>query len=546
MFDAPCPMPCVGVVCSMPYCALNDDCEALPRLLLHVSLRVSHAPCKRVEPLLLYLPGCMPVCHACAPHAHVPCLCCTPAVFFADLSDPTLRSVDDTFLLGSSLLVAAATTPDGIRSSPAGVALPRCTSWCVLTFDDQFPDLPWLFVRAGAIIPTARPLQTAELAMASELCLIVALDADGCARGELYEDDGALSPRSTFSHFYADKMQRAPGVRAIIRISARSDDAGLESVERYCAVRVLLSEGVEVSGYGDVHAGIEVELPSEQEEAESSRRWSATLRDLEIEAGRARQEAVSELTVSSTSAMRPKALESSELSLEISMQGGRITRLVHHESSANIFHSDSITDGLGYEEYAGSGYRCGGWQDQYHVVEEGLSHVSLEAPIGHGLLFRRLLTLQLNAILHVASSIHAENVGAGSGGFSKPVRIRVHPAFDLGSPLPSVDARHLAPSVEWTDISGERVVAYAPPHGENEIQLTGDCRPSGEWLLRSGAGWNCVNTFQIEQVEVCFLHWRQPDNLSVNLELWGAERPINATAPLQLEHSYRFSQCGFS
>jgi hypothetical protein len=101
-------------------------------------------------------------------------------VLFADPRDPTLRAVDDSYLLGPDLLVTAAG-----RGPPASMA-----AWPVLDFGDE-KLLPSFRVRPGAILPTlpdSAPTDPGQQIAA--LTLIIAPDGSGSARGQLYEDDG--------------------------------------------------------------------------------------------------------------------------------------------------------------------------------------------------------------------------------------------------------------------------------------------------------------------------------------------------------------------
>lgn len=104
--------------------------------------------------------------------------------FFADPTDPALRSEDDSFLLGDDLLVVAQMIPDATRVP----VMPRGT-WREIEKSDD-PDLPRLYVRAGAIVPTGPDLQWTDQKPLDPLTLVVSLDAAGRAAGTLYEDAG--------------------------------------------------------------------------------------------------------------------------------------------------------------------------------------------------------------------------------------------------------------------------------------------------------------------------------------------------------------------
>jgi alpha-glucosidase len=112
-------------------------------------------------------------------------------VFFADPADPALRSEDDAFLLGNSVMVVPQMVPDGTRVP----ALPRRTGekggWTKFDFGDAGnPDLPELYLRPGSIVPTGPVMQNANESSLTEVTLLICLDEKGEAKGVLYEDAG--------------------------------------------------------------------------------------------------------------------------------------------------------------------------------------------------------------------------------------------------------------------------------------------------------------------------------------------------------------------
>ena len=108
-------------------------------------------------------------------------------LFFADPSDPNLRDEERNFLLGADLLVACNTDKS---SSAVSTVMPNGT-WEPLTLDDvDDPELPQLFLRGGAILPTGPVMQHIDEQPLDPLTLYVCLDDKGKAVGELYEDEG--------------------------------------------------------------------------------------------------------------------------------------------------------------------------------------------------------------------------------------------------------------------------------------------------------------------------------------------------------------------
>jgi alpha-glucosidase len=108
-------------------------------------------------------------------------------VFFADPRDPALRAEDRAFLLGGDLLVSCNLTPerDDAATIPAGWAKVRLPGE---TCDD--PDLPELYLRPGAAVPTGPVMQFVDERPLDRVTLLVYLDARGEASGTLYEDAG--------------------------------------------------------------------------------------------------------------------------------------------------------------------------------------------------------------------------------------------------------------------------------------------------------------------------------------------------------------------
>jgi len=127
-------------------------------------------------------------------------------VFFADAKDAGLRGVDDAFLLGGDVLVAAdcaRATTSGPVDAPAGGALRRAPGSVLAGWRPFEPasgrcdDLPALFVRPGAIVPMGPAMQRVDEVALDPLTLVVCPDEHGRAEGVLYEDsgDGAADAR---------------------------------------------------------------------------------------------------------------------------------------------------------------------------------------------------------------------------------------------------------------------------------------------------------------------------------------------------------------
>ena len=204
----------------------------------------------------------------------------------------------------------------------------------------------------------------------------------------------------------------------------------------------------------------------------------------------------------------------------------------------------------------------------------GYEEITMEGDIGGGLVLARDILLPQDSLntIKISSSILARSVGAGSGGFSRLVCLRIHPAFKIVHPMHS--------SIHYTAIDGT-VHELKPSMAFGESSIKGSDRPNGmfirshnflwilwvvlvqcviiesfcyisfytsftilivtspcagEWkLLDSETGLGVVNRFDINQVALCNVKWGPG---SVTLELWSEERPVSKDTPLTISHEY--------
>lgn len=168
--------------------------------------------------------------------------------FFADPADPALRSEDDSFLLGPDMLIVTKATPEGDRVSVMPAAV-NGVEWAAFDFpdfeegrDSKDEHLPELFIRPGAIIPTAPVTQHFGDRPDSrdELTLIVHLDAQGMAQGMMYEDEGEgfgyLMDAYLTSAFYAEET------RSEIMIFVKPVSGEISYPDREIKARVIGSD----------------------------------------------------------------------------------------------------------------------------------------------------------------------------------------------------------------------------------------------------------------------------------------------------------------
>lgn len=173
-------------------------------------------------------------------------------VFFADPKDPALRSEDDSFLLGTDLLVSVKVTPEGDRV-PVLPAPVDGVAWGEFDFpsfdggrDSKDPDQPALYVRPGAII-AAGPVHQHfgdRPDVRDELQLIINLDANGRAEGRLYEDSGegwGFKRGDYLLTTYQAETRRDGSVF----VSVKTSEGDQLRPERPVKIRVLRADGPE-------------------------------------------------------------------------------------------------------------------------------------------------------------------------------------------------------------------------------------------------------------------------------------------------------------
>lgn len=106
--------------------------------------------------------------------------------------------------------------------------------------------------------------------------------------------------------------------------------------------------------------------------------------------------------------------------------------------------------------------------------ERGAGHeiLGLEGDIGGGLILSRELLLPENSqkTVRISSSIVARSVGAGSGGFSRLVCLRIHPVFKL--------LHAMQTSIRFTAIDGKSH-ELKPNLDFEETSFRGSDRPNG-------------------------------------------------------------------
>ncbi|CAN1306363.1 Alpha-glucosidase 2 [Linum perenne] len=456
--------------------------------------------------------------------------------FFADPKDPSLRKLENSFLLGSLLLCSSTASDQTINEVkhvlPGGV-------WMRFDFDDAHPDLPTLYLQGGSIIPSSRPHQhIGESNKSDDLTILVALNENGKAEGQLFEDDGDgygfTKGEYLLTHYVAELKS------SVVTVKVSKTEGLWKRPSRRLHVCLLLGGGAMLDAWGTDGDAVQITIPSEHDISElvsaSEKQYQTRLEsakpipDVEKDLGPKGSE------LSKT----PVQLKSGHWSVKIvPWIGGRIISMEHLPSGTQWLQSRIDIDG--YEEYSGTEYRSAGCSEAYSVIERDLVHAGeeeslmLECDIGGGVVLQRHVSILKDRpdILQIESAIVARSVGAGSGGFSRLVCLRVHPTFTLLHPTETF--------VSFTSVDGSKHEIW-PDSGNQTYQ--GDHRPNGEWMLVDRcSGLGLVNRFNVNEVFKCYIHW---GTKTVNLELWSEDRPVSKQSPLTVSHQYEVARIASS
>ncbi|KAK7367096.1 hypothetical protein VNO80_09105 [Phaseolus coccineus] len=443
-------------------------------------------------------------------------------IFFADPKDPSLRKLENSFLLGPVLVYASTLQREGLDKME--ITLPKGI-WLSFDFNDAHPDLPALYLKGGSIIPVGLPLQhVGEANPSDDLTLLVALDEHGKAEGVLFEDDGDgyefTKGNYLLTHYVAELKS------SVVTVRVHKTEGSWERPKRRLHIQLLLGGCAMLDTWGSDGEVLQLILPSEDEVLKVVSTSEKHYKDrLEKATAIPDVEEVSG-TKGTVLSKTPIELKNGEWDLKVvPWIGGRIISMTHIPSGTQWLHSRIEIHG--YEEYSGTEYRSAGCSEEYSVINREPGLVVLEVDIGGGLVLRRHIYVPKNVpnIIRIDSSIIARSVGAGSGGFSRLVCLRVHPTFVVLHPSESF--------VSFTSMDGS-VHEVFPDSGEQFFE--GNLIPNGEWrLIDKCLGLALVNRFNVTEVFKCLVHWGSG---TVNLELWSESRPVSDQSPLRISHQY--------
>ncbi|KAJ8754377.1 hypothetical protein K2173_002828 [Erythroxylum novogranatense] len=449
--------------------------------------------------------------------------------FFADPKDPNLRMLENSFLLGP-ILITASTVPDQEMGKlqhmlPNGI-------WMRFDFHDSNPDLPDLYLQGGSIIPLGPIHQNlGEASLSDDLTLIVALNEHGQSEGLLYEDDGdgyEFTKGEYLLTYYVAELQSS-----VVSIRVSKSEGSWKRPKRRLHVQLLLGGGAMIDSWGMDGDIIQLVMPGNEY---LSKLVSTSEKEYKICLENAKRVP----DVEEVSRDKGQKLSRTPVELKngywatkvVPWIGGRIISMEHLPSGTQWLHSR--IDISGYEEYSGIEYRSAGCTEEYSVIKRDLEHAGeeesliLEGDIGGGLIIQRDISMQKDdpKILQINSSIVAQKVGAGSGGFSRLVCLRIHPTFNLLNPTETF--------VSFSSIDGSKHEIW-PESGDQLFE--GSRLPNGEWMLVDKCqGVALVNRFDIQEVSKCCIYWGTG---TVNLELWSEERPVSKESPIRISHQYQ-------
>lgn len=119
-------------------------------------------------------------------------------LFFEFPKDMTTYGIDTQFLWGASLLILPIVEPNTTEIKPylpRGIWFDTLLGTSYRSAGEEFSiipqaDLVCLMLRGGAVVPTQETAQTTAGSRLKPFTLLVAIDNDGVATGELYWDDG--------------------------------------------------------------------------------------------------------------------------------------------------------------------------------------------------------------------------------------------------------------------------------------------------------------------------------------------------------------------
>jgi alpha-glucosidase len=173
-------------------------------------------------------------------------------LFFADPKDPALRAEQNAFLVGDNLLV--------VPKWSGQVTLPK-GSWTSISLVDDDMNNPYqadLKIRGGGIVPTGKIVQNTGENYLDPLTLYIALDDNGQAKGDLYEDagDGFGYQKGDYALEHITATPNGAG-KETVKIASKDGDRAVP--DRDVQIEIWTAHGVH-TGHGSLQSGIDIAM----------------------------------------------------------------------------------------------------------------------------------------------------------------------------------------------------------------------------------------------------------------------------------------------
>ena len=173
-------------------------------------------------------------------------------LFFADPKDPALRAEQNAFLVGDNLLV--------VPKWSGQVTLPK-GSWTSISLVDDDMNNPYqadLKIRGGGIVPTGKIVQNTGENYLDPLTLYIALDDNGQAKGDFYEDagDGFGYQKGDYALEHITATPNGAG-KETVKIASKDGDRAVP--DRDVQIEIWTAHGVH-TGHGSLQSGIDIAM----------------------------------------------------------------------------------------------------------------------------------------------------------------------------------------------------------------------------------------------------------------------------------------------
>lgn len=174
-------------------------------------------------------------------------------IFFADPADASLRTEEESFLVGEDLMVIPAFA--GNTAMPEGI-------WETLSvvsgdLTDQYQAR--LKIKGGSIIPAGRIIQNTNEAMFEPLTLFTCLDENGTAQGTLYHDAGEGWGFRDGDYSILTFTAERSGNTVIVKCTGREGNYAVDNDIKDMRVELML-DGKKYCGNGTLADGVTVRL----------------------------------------------------------------------------------------------------------------------------------------------------------------------------------------------------------------------------------------------------------------------------------------------